>query len=256
MQDIILSCLLYSSKTYTLYSRHIQRLSQIHLRHLRAIFGIRWSDQVTNNEILQHTDMPSIEAVLLNRQITWTGIVVRINDDRLPKKGRRWRTIAVHSGRPSKKEPQKPKPKEQPMPKSNDVAAVNVRSRLQIEQISSQSSHADTAEGNWQLVLANYPKIELMCENVERFAMLMSYPKPRRPPMILSAPPRGFAYKKQGSAEIHFRSIVLLLLLLLQLLRLKPLSINASGLLEYVYILPAKLFQCITVSHFPSIVTV
>ena len=38
---IILSCLTYSSETYTLYRRHIQRLSQIHLRHLRAILGIR-----------------------------------------------------------------------------------------------------------------------------------------------------------------------------------------------------------------------
>ena len=26
-----------------------------------------------------------------------------------------------------------------------------------LEQISSQSLHADTAEGNWRLVLANYP---------------------------------------------------------------------------------------------------
>ena len=67
------------------------------------------------------------------------------------------------------------------MPKSNDNAAIIVR--LQIEQISSQSSHADTAEGNWQLVLANYPMKEVVQENVERFAMLMSYSKPRRPLM-------------------------------------------------------------------------
>ena len=61
-----------------------------------------------------------------------------------------------------------------------------MRSRLQIEQISSQSSHADTAEGNWLLVLANYPMKELVRENVERFAMLMSCSKPRGPPMRLS----------------------------------------------------------------------
>ena len=77
--------------------------------------------------------------------------------------GRRWRTIAVRGLRPSKKEPQKPK--EQPMSKSNDNAAMNVRSRLQIEQISSQSSHAITAEGNWRLVLANYPVKELVRQN-------------------------------------------------------------------------------------------
>ena len=99
--------------------------------------------------------------------------------------GRRWRSIAVHGVRPSKKEPQKPKPKEQPMQKSNDNAAINVRSRLQIEQISCQSSHADTAEGNWQLVYTNYPLKELVREHVERFAMLMSYSKSRRPPMTM-----------------------------------------------------------------------
>ena len=121
---------MYTSETYTLYRRHNQLLSQIHIRPIRAILGIRWSDRVTKNEVLQRADMPSIEAILLSGQLTWTGHVVRMNDDRLPKKGRRWRMTAVHVVRPSKKEPQTPKPKEQPMPKSNDNAAMNVRSRL------------------------------------------------------------------------------------------------------------------------------
>ena len=82
---IILSCLLYSSEAYTLYRRHIQRLRHIHLRHLRAILGIKWSDRVTNNEVLQRADMPSIEAMLLSRQLTWTGHVARMNDNRRPK---------------------------------------------------------------------------------------------------------------------------------------------------------------------------
>ena len=95
--------------------------------------------------------------------------------------------IAVPGVRPSKKEPQKPKLKEQLMPKSNDNAAMNVRSRLQIKQISSQSSHANTTEGNWQFVLANYSMKELVRENIERFVMLMSYSKPRRPPVMMTS---------------------------------------------------------------------
>ena len=43
---------------------------------------------------------------------------------------------------------------------------------------------ADTAEENWPFVLANYPMKEHVRENVERFAMLMSYSKPRRPMMM------------------------------------------------------------------------
>ena len=79
-----------------------------------------------------------------------------------------WRTAV-------KQEPQKAKRKKQPMSKSNDNAAMNVRSRLQVEQISSQSSHADKAERNWRLVLANYPIKELVREKIERFVMLMLY---------------------------------------------------------------------------------
>ena len=55
------------------------------------------------------------------------------------------------------------------MPKSNDNSVMDVSSRLQIEQINSQSSHADTAEENCRLVLANYPMKKLVRENVERF---------------------------------------------------------------------------------------
>ena len=53
--------------------------------HIRAILRIRWSDLVTNNEVLQRAEIPSIEAMLLSRQLTWTGHVVRMNADRLPK---------------------------------------------------------------------------------------------------------------------------------------------------------------------------
>ena len=90
--------------------------------------------------------------------------------------------MAVPGVRPSKKEPKELKPKEQLIPKSNDNTAMNVCSRLQIS-----SSHANTAEENWWLVLANnYPMKELVRENVEQFAMLISYLKPRRPLMVLT----------------------------------------------------------------------
>ena len=82
---IIMSCFMYSSEIYTMYRSHIQRLSEIPLRHLRAILGIKWSDRVPNNEILQRADMPSIETMIPSGQRTWTGHVVRMNDDRQPK---------------------------------------------------------------------------------------------------------------------------------------------------------------------------
>ena len=57
------------------------------------------------------------------------------------------------------------------MPKSNDNAAMHVRSHLETEEVRSQSSRADTAETKWRLVLVNYPMKELVRENVERYTV-------------------------------------------------------------------------------------
>ena len=61
--------------------------------------------------------------------------------------GRRWRSIAVHGGTAVKKGAAKAKTKRTTDAEIKRQSRQNVRSRLKIEQISSQSSHADTAEG-------------------------------------------------------------------------------------------------------------
>ena len=80
-QAVVLLCLLYSDEAYTLYRRHIKRLSSVHLKQLRTLLGIRYTDRITKNEVLSRANSLSI---LLNRQLRWTGHV-RMEDDRLPK---------------------------------------------------------------------------------------------------------------------------------------------------------------------------
>eukprot|EP00745_Piridium_sociabile_P017961 TRINITY_DN26814_c0_g1_i11.p1 TRINITY_DN26814_c0_g1~~TRINITY_DN26814_c0_g1_i11.p1 ORF type:complete len:515 (+),score=121.07 TRINITY_DN26814_c0_g1_i11:351-1895(+) len=48
----VLSTLLYASETWTVYAPHEKRLNVFHLRCLRRVLGITWSDRVTNNEVL------------------------------------------------------------------------------------------------------------------------------------------------------------------------------------------------------------
>ena len=71
--------------TYVLHQGMLCQLVYWDRIYLPVILGIRWSQRVTNNEVLQRADMPSIEALLLSQQLTRTGHVVRMNDDRLPK---------------------------------------------------------------------------------------------------------------------------------------------------------------------------
>src|SRR5687768_445735 len=55
------------------------------MRHLRIILHVKWQDKVANNEILQRSGMPSIETILMKARLRWTGHVLRMNDNKLPK---------------------------------------------------------------------------------------------------------------------------------------------------------------------------
>ena len=76
------STVLSSCHVFCTVQRHTRCIDVIFSDcHRYTILGIRWSDRVTNNEALQRADMPSIETMFLSRQLTWTGHVVRMNDD-------------------------------------------------------------------------------------------------------------------------------------------------------------------------------
>lgn len=81
----ILSSLLYGSESWTYYRRHIRKLDSFHLRCLRKIAKIRWSEKRSDTEVLQQCGMMGIEALIMERQMRWIGHVMRMPDSRLPK---------------------------------------------------------------------------------------------------------------------------------------------------------------------------
>ena len=82
---IVLPALLYSAETCTLYREHIKKLESVQQRHLRRIMKTKWSDYVSNVEVLRRAGLDSIEATLATMQLRWTGHVVRMQDHRIPK---------------------------------------------------------------------------------------------------------------------------------------------------------------------------
>ena len=63
----------------------VQLLEHFHQRCLRSIMGIKWQHYVTNNEVLERTNICSIEAMLLTWQLRWAGHLSCIEDTRMPK---------------------------------------------------------------------------------------------------------------------------------------------------------------------------
>ncbi|XP_072095160.1 uncharacterized protein [Mobula birostris] len=81
----VFSTLLYGSETWRLYSRQERRLNAFHLRSLRRILDITWTDRVTNNEVLARAQIPSLFTLLQQRRLRWLGHVHCMSDGRIQK---------------------------------------------------------------------------------------------------------------------------------------------------------------------------
>ena len=82
---IVLSTLLYGAEAWTVYRRQVKKLHAFMMRYLRSIMRITWMDKVTNKEILERTGLPSMEDLLIRKNLRWTGHLMRMSPDGLPK---------------------------------------------------------------------------------------------------------------------------------------------------------------------------
>ena len=82
---IVLSTLIYRANAWTVYRRHMINLHAFMTRQLRSFTRITWIDKMTNKDILERTGLPSIEDLLIRKILRWTGHLMRMSPDRLPK---------------------------------------------------------------------------------------------------------------------------------------------------------------------------
>ena len=82
---IILSTLLYGAETWTVYRRHVKKLHAFMMRDLRSIMKIRWQDKVTHIKVLKRAGLPSMENLIIRKNLHWTGYLLRMPTDRLPR---------------------------------------------------------------------------------------------------------------------------------------------------------------------------
>nr|VZI06720.1 unnamed protein product [Spirometra erinaceieuropaei] len=83
---VILPTLLYGAETWTVYTRQARRLNHFHLICLRRILRLNWQDRIPDTDVLERTRMLSIYSKLRQMQLRWNGHLVRMDDERLPKR--------------------------------------------------------------------------------------------------------------------------------------------------------------------------
>ena len=79
---VMLQTLLYACETWTVYQQHAKRLNHFHTSCLRKLSKIKLQD----TEVLKRAGMQSVHALLKLAQLRWTGHVIRMPEERLPKK--------------------------------------------------------------------------------------------------------------------------------------------------------------------------
>ena len=82
---IVISTLLYAAECWTLYRSHVKKLHAFMMRHLRSILHLTWNNMVTNKEILDRTGLPPVEDLLVQKNLRWTGHLMRMPQNRLPR---------------------------------------------------------------------------------------------------------------------------------------------------------------------------
>ena len=82
---VVLPTLLRGCEAWTPYRRHTRILDQFHLSCLRRIANIKWQDMIPNSEVLQRCAQSGIEHHIKRAQLRWSGHLVRMADDRIPK---------------------------------------------------------------------------------------------------------------------------------------------------------------------------
>nr|VZI00949.1 unnamed protein product [Spirometra erinaceieuropaei] len=83
---VILPTLLYGAETWTVYTRQARRLNHFHLSCLRRILRLNLQDRIPDTDLLDRTGILSIFSMLIQMQLRWSGHLVRMDDERLPKR--------------------------------------------------------------------------------------------------------------------------------------------------------------------------
>nr|VZI47139.1 unnamed protein product [Spirometra erinaceieuropaei] len=79
-EAVVLTTLLHEAEAWTVYSNHVKKLSC-----LRIILKLRWQSRIPGTEVLERTGILSIQAMLRQMQLRWSGHLVWVDNTHLPK---------------------------------------------------------------------------------------------------------------------------------------------------------------------------
>ena len=82
----VIPVLIYGCESWEITRAMQNKLNSAENMWLRRILRVSYKDHVTNENIRQRTEQPMISDVIKKRRMKWAGHVLRMNENRNPKK--------------------------------------------------------------------------------------------------------------------------------------------------------------------------
>ena len=83
---LCLSILLYGCEAWVPYRKHLSKLESFHTGCLQRILGLKWWHRIPKTELYERANIEPLEVLLFQKQLRWAGHVIRMPQDRLPRK--------------------------------------------------------------------------------------------------------------------------------------------------------------------------
>ena len=84
-RTMVSQVLLYGSHSWSLTAAQLEWLEVLQRHQLRRILGVQLSDRLSNEDVLQRCQQPTVAAQLHQRRGHWIGHVLRMDDGRIAK---------------------------------------------------------------------------------------------------------------------------------------------------------------------------
>ena len=86
----VLSVLLYGSECWRVIGSELRKLDAFNNSCLCRILKIFWPNQISNIDLHETTETVPVSIEIKKRRLKWLGHVLRMDQERIPKKALRW----------------------------------------------------------------------------------------------------------------------------------------------------------------------
>jgi len=101
------SALMYGAENWALTEKQLYTIEVFDRKRLRWIAGIKWSDKISNHQLMEKVKLDTLDTFIMRRRWQWLGHILRMSPKRWPRRVIEWKEDKQYGARRSAGAPKK-----------------------------------------------------------------------------------------------------------------------------------------------------